>query len=197
MPSWGSKRSRFEIALLGHLEALYRFCVYITGREDQAEDLIQDTFVNALRNFHQFRPGTNLKAWVFRIARNAHIDRLRRRRREPEPVELREAAAPDLGVSGAAVEDLSRWRGLALDGGRVFSEEFGDEVNRFLAELPPEFRVALVLCDVEGLSYQEIGQILACPVGTVRSRISRARSFLRDRLHRYARDLGYVKEARR
>jgi RNA polymerase sigma-70 factor (ECF subfamily) len=196
MQSRRSSRKGSEQALLGHLEALYRFCVYLTGDEGAAADLMQDTFVNALRKFHQFRPGTNLKAWVFRIARNAHIDHVRRRKREPEVLELGEIPAEN-DSGDAAEEDFSRWRGLTLADERVFYDHFGDEVNHVLAELPPEFRVALVLCDVEGLSYQEISEVLQCPIGTVRSRISRSRSLLRERLHRYARDLGYVKEAKR
>ena len=160
------------------------------------------------RKFQQFRMGTNLKAWLFRIARNAYIDRLRRRKREPELAELKEIAATSdpgtdgkLAVGGTRLGDrtateLANSRGLTNGTEEAFYDLFGDEVNRFLNELPVEFRLSLVLCDVEGLTYQEIGVALDCPVGTVRSRISRARAHLREKLYSYAQDLGYVKESR-
>ena len=191
-----SRHGRFEEAALCHMDALYRFAVYLCRNENDAEDLIQDTYLNAFRKFHQFRPGTNFKAWLFRIARNAHIDRIRRKKREPELSELNEVASSKDDPLDGTAGDFERWKGLAVENERVFYDLFSDEVNRFLSELPPEFRIALVLCDVEGLSYQEIGQALECPVGTVRSRISRARSHLRDKLYRYAQDLGYVKQSK-
>jgi RNA polymerase sigma-70 factor (ECF subfamily) len=196
------ERERFEEEALGHLDGLYRLALHLSGNEHDAEDLVQDTFLHAFRKSHQFRPGTHLKAWLFRIARNAHIDRVRRRIRERDALTVRSAAAepgggaeaargsPESGQNGGA----ARWQGVVMEGERAFYDLFGDEVNRFLAELSPDFRLALLLCDIEGLSYEEIAQTLDCPVGTVRSRISRARGHLREKLRAYARDLGYAKE---
>lgn len=186
-----SQRARFEEAALRHLEALYRFTVYLCRNDSDAEDLLQDTLLNAFRKYHQFSPGTNLKAWLFRIARNAHIDRARKRQREPELSELKEASAPADPAPETIDSGLQRWKELTRQNKEVFLDFFGDEVNRFMNELPPDFRLALVLCDVEGLSYQEISEALECPVGTVRSRISRGRSHLREKLQEYAAELGY------
>jgi RNA polymerase sigma-70 factor (ECF subfamily) len=135
-----------------------------------------------------------MRAWLFRIARNAHIDRLRRKAHEPVLSEMEDIPSPHPISGEGSGWEIHRWKGAGIDREDVFYDLFGDEVNRFLSELPPEFRLALVLCDVEELSYQEIGQVMGCPVGTVRSRISRARSLLRDKLYHYAKSLGYVKE---
>ena len=167
------------------------FSVYLCRNESDAEDLLQDTLLNAFRKFHQFQPGTNMKAWLFRIARNAHIDRARRKKREPESSELKDVAASPKNPAEGVEKELSRWMALTSEKENALFELFGDEVNRFLNELPVEFRLALVLCDVEGLSYQEIGESLECPVGTVRSRISRARSHLREKLQDYAAEQGF------
>ena len=194
---WTGHRARFEEAALRHLEALYRFTVYLCRNDNDAEDLLQDTLLNAFRKYHQFRPGTNLKAWLFRIARNAHIDRGRKRQREPELNELKEAVAPvSQGLDGSDGA-LESWKDLTRQNKDAFLDLFGDEVNRFLNELPAEFRLAVVLCDVEGLSYQEIGEALDCPVGTVRSRISRARVHLREKLEGYAAELGLLRSQER
>ena len=198
MLSCKEKRSAFAGFALRHADSLYRFAFYLTSNEADAEDLTQDTFHHALKNFHQFQEGTDMRAWLFRIARNAHIDRLRRKAHEPVLSEMEDVHSPrassEEGLLGSLGWEPNRWKGSAIDREDVFYDLFGDEVNRFLSELPPEFRLALVLCDVEELSYQEIAQVLACPVGTVRSRISRARSLLRDKLYQYAKSLGYVKE---
>ena len=188
------EREHFEATALGHLEAVYRFAYYLCRDSTDAEDLTQDTFLSAFKKAHQFQPGTHLKAWLFRIARNAHIDRLRRKRREPELSPLQNTAIADSSSEpGPRPRSVAAWKALGTDVPSSFVDMFGDEVTRFLQELPVDFRLALVLCDVDDFSYQEIGEILDCPVGTVRSRISRARSQLREKLFEYAQDLGYIR----
>lgn len=194
MLSCKEKRSAFAGVALRHADSLYRFAFYLTGNEADAEDLTQDTYHHALRNCHQFQSGTDMKAWLFRIARNAHIDRLRRKVHEPVLSEMEDLPSPEKSTGEGIDWAVDRRKGSAIDREDVFYDLFGDEVNRFLSELPREFRAALVLCDVEELSYQEIAQVMECPVGTVRSRISRARGLLRDKLYHYAKSLGYVKE---
>jgi len=198
MLTWQSKRGSFESTAMPHVDAVYRFALHLCGNEPDAEDLVQDCFAQAFRKFHQFRRGSNCRAWLFRIARNALIDRLRRARREPRATDLQglparlEPEAPE--PSGDPLEGLAGWRALATQEEEVFFDLFGDEVNRILAELPREFRLSVVLCDVEGFTYQEIAAVLDCPVGTVRSRISRARQHLKERLHEYAQGLGYARD---
>ncbi len=188
---WKGKRQKFEVAALSHLGAVFRFAVYLTKNEIDAEDLAQDAFVQALRKYELFRPGTDLKAWLFRITRNLYIDQLRRKKLSPQATDLADQIGDD---KFHAPETWSSVQMMTKDDEESFYELFGDEVRKFLQELPDTFRLALLLCDVEGLSYDEIGVALDCPVGTVRSRISRARQHLREKLYNYARDLGYLRE---
>jgi RNA polymerase sigma-70 factor (ECF subfamily) len=193
---WKNTKSAFERDALPHLDEVYRFAVHLCGNEAEAEDLTQDCFLHAFRKFHQFRPGTNVKAWLFRITHNVHVDRARERSRKRVVVEnelIEDAAAVAPVPEGAALEHPEALQKLIIDDEEIFYDLFGDEVNRFLSELPREFRLALVLCDVYGFTYQEIAEILGCPMGTVRSRIARARSHLRTALLRYAKGLGYAK----
>ena len=184
--------ARQQEAVLAQLDAVFRFAVYLTGNELEAEDLVQDTSCQALRKHHLFRPGTDLKAWLFRIARNLYIDQLRRKKLAPQLTDFVENPVPDDNPSEPLSTRVQPSMSLADE--ESFYELFGDEVRRFLSELPQPFRMALLLCDVEGLSYEEIGSVLSCPVGTVRSRISRAQGFLRSKLYEYARELGYIRE---
>jgi len=196
MPRFKEQRSLFEETALCYVNDLYRFAFYLTGNEADAEDLTQDAYHLAFRAFHQFKPETDAKAWLFRIARNAHIDKMRRKAREPVVTELVETPVPRKNPEDRRQEDFDKWRRLTINDELVFYDLFGDEVNRYLAELAPEFRLALVLCDVEGFSYHEISRVLECPLGTVRSRISRAREHLRDKLYDYAKDLGFAKNSK-
>jgi RNA polymerase sigma-70 factor, ECF subfamily len=167
----------FEQEALGLLDPLYRFARWLTGSDVEARDLVQDTFVLALRSRDQFAPGTNLRAWLFRITRNRFLDLRQRRRRErlpggdtPEPAEQADDAAAFFGD-----------REL----GRVQSLVRGD-ITRALATLPEAYRTAIVLADVEGWTWEEVATILAVPIGTVQSRVFRARRALRTLLKDYA-----------
>ena len=196
---WKNKKVHFEETALPHLNALYRFALHLSGNEADAEDLAQECFHQAYRKFHQFKKGTNCRAWLFKIARNAHIDRLRRKAREFSVMRLPEELTSGRREEGwmlqqhRQVERLAQDPAGAIEDEEVFFDLFGDEVNQFLSKLPLEFRLTVVLCDVEGFNYNEIGEILGCPIGTVRSRISRARTFLREALYDYAKSLGYVR----
>lgn len=175
----------FEAVALDHLSSVWRVALALGGSEAEAEDLTQETYLRAYERFRTFRPGTNCRAWLLTILRHLAADRYRSAPREaaleePDSLEDRPAAA-----SPPAIENEE-----------AFLDLFGDEVNAFLRRLSGEGRTALLLCDVEGLSYAEIAHVLDCPVGTVRSRIHRARAFLRERLAAYARSLGYLKEPR-
>ncbi len=180
----------FEQVAMPHIGAVFNFAVSLTRNPGNAEDLTQDTFLNAFRRFGSFSVGTNCKAWLFKICKNLFIDSYRERRRRPQHQEIDNVEPPDRDPQ----RDV-----LAMDGNReieneeIFLDLFGDEINRFLQELSDDFRQALVLCDVDGLTYEEIAESMGTPIGTVRSRISRARSILRERLESYAADLGYLK----
>ncbi len=169
---------------LVHLDALYRMALRLTRNRAEADDIVQEACLRAFRNFHQFNPGTNCRAWLFTILRNVFLNRLRREGREVPEVE---ASAP-----GAELESAT----MSAPAGGNPEEEFfqtvvhGD-VDRALKALPLPFREAVILADLEGLSYREIAQVVGCPVGTVMSRLSRARHLLRESLAGFAREHGY------
>ena len=185
----GADRAReFEEVALVHLDALHRSALRLTHNRPEAEDLVQETFLRAFRSFHRFNPGTNCRAWLFTILRNAFLNRIRQGSHEV------------LEDDPAAWESASESVTQPAGGGTHPQEEFfqtvlhGD-VDRALKALPLVFREAVILADLEGLNYKEIGQVLGCPPGTVMSRLSRGRSLLRQALGRFAREHGYVKES--
>ncbi len=176
----------FETEALSFLDALYRTALRMTRSEADAEDLVQETYIRAFRFREQFTPGTNLKAWLFRILTNTFINTYRRRRAQPEFTELDD------------VDEFSLYRRMA--GGPAASaspdpeSEFlngivDTEVKDALAELPEKFR-SVVLLDVEGFSYKEIAEMLGIPIGTVMSRLHRGRKFLQKRLFDLAQERG-------
>jgi RNA polymerase sigma-70 factor (ECF subfamily) len=180
----------FETAALVHLPSVFRVACILGGSEAEAEDLTQETYLRAYEKFGSFREGTNCRAWLLTILRHIAVDRHRASRGTPAPLPSEDdlPADGDAGPTSDAPPNI--------ENEETFFDLFGDEVHRMLQRLPREGRVALVLCDVEGHSYEDIASILDCPVGTVRSRIHRARARLRERLRDYARSLGYLKEPR-
>ena len=192
MPGKNRLREAFEQIAMPYMPAVYQFAYSLARETSQAEDLVQDTFLNAFRSFHRFEIGTNCKAWLFRICKNLFIDRFRERQRRPVHQEIEVAEPPSYDVS----TDLRAFEKAGIDDEELFLDLFGDEVNQFIRELPDDFRRAMLLCDLEGLAYEEIAQVLDIPIGTVRSRISRARAFLRERLEGYASELGYLRGSR-
>ncbi len=189
MTGWGSvpQRAReFEEVALVHLDALYRTALRLTHSRAEAEDLVQDTYLRAFRSFDRFDPGTNCRAWLFTIMRNLFLNRIRNHGREVLEADggmVDVVGTPELRPGGGNPEE------------EFFQTVLHGDVDRALRDLPPTFREAVVLADLEGLSYREIAEVIGCPVGTVMSRLSRGRSLLRRALGRFAREHGYVKEA--
>lgn len=183
------RREEFESLVNDHMDALYSTALRLTRNSLDAEDLVQDVCLRAFRFFHRFQAGTNFKAWIFKILMNTFINKYRKETREPQKVDFEKVEYfyserhPDLGhryVDGYREEE---YQGL-----------FGDEVKEALARLSDDFRMVVILADIEGFSYKEIAQIMACPIGTVMSRLSRARHQLQRYLNEYARKEGYVKD---
>jgi RNA polymerase sigma-70 factor (ECF subfamily) len=180
------RRADFEREALVHMDLLYNTAVQMTRNVPDAEDLVQETFVKAYRFFDKFKRGTNCKAWLFKIMKNSFINAFRKRSREParvdfEQVEATLEAGPEVPVLETA------------EPGRFFEEVLEDEVKEALDQLPFEFRMVTILSDIEGFSYQEIAEAMDCPIGTVRSRLSRARKFLQKKLYEFGRKRGIVK----
>src|SRR5207245_747129 len=177
------KRASFEREALVHLDSLYRVALRLTGNAAEADDLVQETMLKAYRAWHQYEKGTNAKGWLLTILRHAFINEYRRRTRHPETVDL------------DAIEPFSVFEELQDDDpqGTFFDRIVDDEVLRAIDELPEQFRETVVLSDVAGLSYEEIARVLEVPVGTVKSRLFRARRMLQGKLYDYAVGMGYIK----
>jgi RNA polymerase sigma-70 factor (ECF subfamily) len=175
----------FEAEALAHLDALHAVAKRMTRNPTDAEDLVQDTLVKAMRFREQYQPGTNLKAWLFRILTNTYINRFRRGGLERSVLEGPEADPLADGWVGAA--SMRAMRDAETQALRPILEA---EIERALAELPDDYRLAVVLADVEELSYKEIADVMGCPVGTVMSRLHRGRKMLQKRLYEHAVALG-------
>jgi RNA polymerase sigma-70 factor (ECF subfamily) len=179
----------FEERALEHLDALYAASLRLTRDPSEAEDLVQDTLVRAYRFQHRFEPGTNLKAWLLRILTNTFINHYRRSARERRVLDHQEGAPIGDGVmSRAAMRGLTDSVSVAQEG------LLRDEILRALDELPEDYRVMIVLADIEELAYKEIAEALGCPIGTVMSRLHRARKLMQKRLIDQAVQMGIVAE---
>ncbi len=179
----------FEEVALVHLDLLYRMALRLTHNRPEAEDLVQETWLRALRHFDQFDPGSNCRAWLVTILRNAFLNRLRREDRE----HLESEAAGDDDRS-ATFEDSAVERSTPEE--EFFQTVLHGDVERALKTLSAPSRQVIMLADLEGFTYREIAQVLSCPIGTVMSRLSRARYLLRKELQVLAREHGYSGESR-
>ncbi len=181
------RRKRFEADALQYMNQLYSAALRYTKNPADAQDLVQDTYAKAYVSFHQFEPGTNLKAWLYRILTTTFINTYRKDQRRPQ---LSDQELEDWQIADASSHTSDQGKS-AED---VALENLPDsDIKRALAEIPEEFRIAVYLADVEGFSYKEIAEIVGVPTGTVMSRLHRGRKQLREKLTDYARELGYTK----
>jgi RNA polymerase sigma-70 factor, ECF subfamily len=178
----------FETEALSFLDALYRTGLRMTRSEAEAEDLVQETYIRAFRFRHQFTPGTNLKAWLFRILTNTFINQYRRKAARPETTELDDV---EESILYRHMRDVSPGSASPNPEAELIDNTLSSEVKDALEALPEKFRTTLLL-DVEGFSYKEIAEMLDIPIGTVMSRLHRGRKFLQKRLYDVARDRGIV-----
>lgn len=183
----------FEAEALPQLDAVYRFALRLTGGvAADAEDLVQETFLRAFRAWDQYTPGTSAKSWLFTICRNIYLRQRERERRHDEIVEqvARESEAPS-----SPAGELPLFMPAAQNDpeGELFRNMIDASILEAIERLPPDFRDAVVLSDLEGLSYAEIAAVLGIPTGTVKSRLFRGRRLLQRALYRYAVEEGYVR----
>jgi RNA polymerase sigma-70 factor (ECF subfamily) len=178
------KGEEFTKWAVPHMDHIYTASLYLTRNDQEAADLLQETFLRAFRFWHQFTPGTNCRAWLLKILHNSFNNRYRERLREQQHVEFDESTYDPEG-NGAADNGPETL---------VLSHLLDGEVQRALAELPLEFREACMLVDVHELTYAEAAAACGCPVGTIRSRLSRARRQLQESLRYYARERGYGRD---
>ncbi|MBK8291897.1 MAG: sigma-70 family RNA polymerase sigma factor [Flammeovirgaceae bacterium] len=178
------KNDIFNNEFLPHINSMYNFGYRLTFDQDDAKDLVQDTYLKAYRFIESFQQGTNAKAWLFRILKNSFINDYRKKTKEPSKVDYQEVETyynseevdrqitPDLRVE--SLKDM-----------------IGDEISNALNSLDVDFRTVIILCDLEGFKYEEMAKILDIPIGTVRSRLHRARNLLKEKLSQHAKSMGY------
>jgi RNA polymerase sigma-70 factor (ECF subfamily) len=177
-----AQRASFEAEALVQLDALYGFALRLSRVRDDAEDLVSDTVLRAFERWEQYRPGTNIRAWLFTILYHVFVSRKRR-------IGAREVPESDSGYAGSvqnAVGDADPER-------RFYDSFLDEEIVRAIDDLPEEYRTVVVLSDIEELRYAQIARILGIPEGTVKSRLFRGRRLLQRKLRGYAVDMGYVK----
>lgn len=182
--------ARFEEDALSHLDELYRTALRMTRRSQDAEDLVQDCYTKAFRFADRFQPGTDLRAWLFKILTNSFLNRYRKASREPESTSIDEAGEYFIyeQLGGSMQNVLSPSAEDAALSQLVYSD-----VNQAIEALPEQYRLMILLRDVEGFSYKEIAGIADLPIGTVMSRLSRGRKLLQRSLWHHAVEAGYLK----
>jgi RNA polymerase sigma factor (sigma-70 family) len=178
------KTEIFDKEFMPHINSMYNFGFRLTLDRDDAKDLVQDTYLKAYRFIESFQKGTNAKAWLFRILKNSFINDYRKKTKEPSKVDYQEVE------TYYNSEDVNRQITPDL---RVESlkDMIGDEISNALNSLDVDFRTVIILCDLEGFKYEEMAKILDIPIGTVRSRLHRARNLLKEKLSEYAKSMGY------
>ena len=178
-------RHVFEQQALEQTKFLYSIAMRLTRNPSDADDLVQETFLKAYRFWTSYDEGTNIRAWLYRILKNSYINLYRKESREPETVDY-------AGLLGPTYLQQVVPDGNNLNDA-LFKNQLDDDMSNAVAALKEDFRIIIILCDIEGMTYKETARFLGCPLGTVRSRLHRGRKLLYDRLFDYARRRGYVR----
>jgi len=181
------KSDIFEKEFMVHVDSMYNFAYRLTFDGDDSKDLVQDTYLKAFRFINSFERGTNAKAWLFRILKNSFINDFRKKSKQPAKVDYNEVEqfynSDDAGSK--ITTDLRV---------ETVQDMIGDEISGALNGIPVDFRTVIILSDLEGFTYEEMSKILDIPIGTVRSRLHRARNMMKEKLAAYAKEMGYAKK---
>jgi len=188
------KTKDFESAALKHIDSLFNVGMRMTRNREEAEDLVQETYLKVHRFSHTFKEGSNLKAWLFKILRNTFINSFRKKIREPKEVRYNEVE--DFYLYNKIKTDKANDVNLSGEGSSVY-EFLEDEVKNAIDNLPLAFKEVVLYSDIEELSYGEISEIIGCPIGTVKSRLFRARKLLQKSLWNYANERGFLQGGRK
>ena len=175
----------FTNETLPHKSALYNYALKISGNANDAQDLVQETYYKAFRYFDKFQSGTNSKAWMFMILKNTFINDYRKSKREPYKLDYEQIQNFYENVKS----DRANENNLDKD---FYNDLFDDELTEAIDQLPTKMREVFLLCDLEGYSYEETAELVQCPIGTVRSRLHRARHMLQEILFDYAKNKGFL-----
>jgi RNA polymerase sigma-70 factor (ECF subfamily) len=175
----------FDKEFMPYIDSMYNFAFRLTNDEDDANDLVQDTYLKAFRFINSFERGTNAKAWLFRVLKNSFINDYRKKSKEPSKVDYHDV---ETTYNSAEDAEIDATTDLRIE---TVQDMIGDEVANSLNSLPVDFRTVIILCDIEGFTYEEMAKILDIPIGTVRSRLHRARTLLKEKLKDYAASMGY------
>ncbi len=184
-PEERKKQQDFKSEMMPHLDSMYNFALRLTMDPTDAEDLVQDSVVKAFRFFHSYEKGTNAKAWLFRILKNSYINNYRKKSKRPNEVDYDEVSTfyETIRADQTDTSDLEE---------RMYRDMLDDTVTKALESIPEDFRSVVLLCDVEGFTYEEIANMLDVPIGTIRSRLHRGRNLLRASLEDYAKNRGFT-----
>lgn len=181
-------KADFEIEAMPHMPLLRNYAMKMTGNELEADDLLQETYLRAFRFFNKFEKGTNCKAWLFRIMKNLFINNYRKNQKTPGKVDYDEIENFYEIIKSDRIDSSDMQE-------KIYANLLDDEVTHAINTLQDDFKTVIILCDIEGLSYEEIAEFVQCPVGTVRSRLHRGRKLLQHKLKKYAERKGYDVEA--
>ena len=183
-----NRREDFEKEAMPYINLLQNYAYRMCGNRLDADDLVQETYLRAFRFFNKFEKGTNCKAWLFRIMKNLFINNYRKSQKQPGQVDYSEIENFFDNIKSKKIDsnDLQE---------KIFSHLLDDDLTNALNSLQDDFKTVVILCDLEGLSYEEIAEFVQCPIGTVRSRLHRGRKLLQQKLFEYAKERGYDVES--
>ena len=191
-----NRRKEFEDIAMEHIDSLYSMAIRLVFNKEEAEDLVQETYLKAYRFFDTFQKGTNIKAWLFKILRNTFINKYRKTVKLPSEIFYEDVESVNSNLSYKQESDSGELTDTLESKYNDLGNLMEDDVKHAIDSLPIEYKEAILLSDVEELSYNDIAEITNVPIGTVKSRLNRGRKLLQKSLREYAKDRGFIKRGK-